>query len=193
MASELYGLIATIVIFVFSLYCIVSYCIVFSRIVLYFILSHCILFYFIVMYSIVFYCILFYRIVFYRNVMYCIVLYCIPLYCAVRPPTNNFPTFFWLTLAHGSLVSFTFINILFQSFSLHCFSSLFHFSSFSSSQSSFHTCFLHPLHSSSNNLVNKLFKQPFWNNLLMSRTHCTNHNEFFVDFFLLVRTQKIFI
>ena len=57
-ASKLYGVNATIIIFVFVLYCIV--------------------FYFIVLYCIVLYCI-----VLYCNVLYCIVLYCIVLYCIV--------------------------------------------------------------------------------------------------------------
>ena len=58
MASKLYGVNATIIIFVFVLYCIVLYCI------------YCILLYCIVLYCIVLYCIL----------LYCIVLYCIVLY-----------------------------------------------------------------------------------------------------------------
>ena len=68
MASKLYGVNATIIIFVFSLYCIVLYCIVLYCIVLY-----CIVLYCIVLYCIVLYCI----------VLYCIVLYCIVLYCIV--------------------------------------------------------------------------------------------------------------
>ena len=73
-ASKLYGVDATIIIFVFVLYCIVLYCIVLYCIVLY-----CIVLYCIVLYCIVLYCI----------VLYCIVLYCIVLYCIVYCSFNH--------------------------------------------------------------------------------------------------------
>ena len=69
-ASKLYGVNATILIFVFVLYCIVLYCIVLCCIVLYCIVLYCIVLYCNVLYCIVLYCI----------VLYCIVLYCIVLY-----------------------------------------------------------------------------------------------------------------
>ena len=47
MASKLYGVIATILLFVFVLYCIVLYCIVLYCIVFYCILLYCIVLYFI--------------------------------------------------------------------------------------------------------------------------------------------------
>ena len=56
-ASKLYGVNATIIIFVFDLYCIVLYCIVLYCIVLYCIVLYCIVLYCIVMYFIVLYCI----------------------------------------------------------------------------------------------------------------------------------------
>ena len=65
-ASKLYGVYATIIIFVF--FCIVLYCIVLYCIVLY-----CIVLYCIFVYCIVLYCIL----------LYCIVLYCIVMFCLV--------------------------------------------------------------------------------------------------------------
>ena len=83
MASKLYGVDATIIIFVFVLYCIVLYCIVLYCIVLYRIVLYCIVLYCIVLYCIVLYCIVLYCIVLYCIVLYCIVLYCIVLYCIV--------------------------------------------------------------------------------------------------------------
>ena len=50
MASKLYGVDATIIIFVFVLYCIVLYCIVLYCIVLYCIVLYCIVLYCIVLY-----------------------------------------------------------------------------------------------------------------------------------------------
>ena len=58
---KLYGVNATIIIFVFVLYCVLLYCIV--------------------LYCIVLYCIVLYYFVLYCIVLYCIVLYCIVLYC----------------------------------------------------------------------------------------------------------------
>ena len=82
-ASKLYGVNATIITFVFVLYCIVLYCIVLYCIVLYCIVLYCIVLYCIVLYCIVLYCIVLYCIVLYCIVLYCIVLYCIVLYCIV--------------------------------------------------------------------------------------------------------------
>ena len=93
MASKLYGVNATIIIFLFLLYfivlfCIVLYCNVLLCIVLYCIVLYCIVLYCIVLYCIVLYCIVLCFIVFPCIVLYCIklcfiVLYCIVLYCVV--------------------------------------------------------------------------------------------------------------
>ena len=68
MASKLYGVDATIIMFLFVFCCILLY-----RNALYCIVLYCIVFYYIVLFCIVLYCI----------VWYCIVLYCIVLYLGV--------------------------------------------------------------------------------------------------------------
>ena len=98
-ASKLYGVNASMIIFVFVLYCIVLYCILLYCIVLYFIVLYCIVLYCIVLYCIVLYCIVLFCIVLYCIVLYCILLYCIVLYCIVFVGLNFYIVVLFQTFA----------------------------------------------------------------------------------------------